>query len=613
MKKQKFVRKKSLPALLVSSLMLVGLLLPGTVVSAEVPVPTEGKLYIHKVHYNDPGEGQPSPTIRGNGMEIALENLTGATPMEGVTFNVIEIKNVVDLGENPSQEEARRFYEGHESDPAYAKASGSTDENGVYITPTLPAARYLIYEVNVPDGAIQTAAPVVLTLPMMNPDGKSWNSNVHVYTKNIATLGAASLYKHKGEAGKTEPLAGAKFNLYYVGQGSEQGYSLGEEHRDMVIEADLLTGADGFTPTVSNLLPGKYYFLETSAPQGYLLNGHKYEFEITPADHAYNSSGDLVDSKIIKVGSLTDATRSVPNYLAPTIDKKITTAPTADIGQVDTWEITSDIPKNITEYKQYVISDTIDKRLDYAGNLSVKINGVALNPGAYEVNVPTAHSNDLTVKLIDSDFGGALSQLVGATSLTITYDTKINKAAVPGEDIPNAATLAYNNRYVSNTVDSYHTPIVVTGGRQFMKVNTSKQPLADAEFKIYRLEGSVKKYAQQDSAMNVKWVDTKDEGTSFLSAASGAFEIRGIAYGDYYLEEVRAPKGYNLLTKDVLFVVDKTSYLKENHITIQNSNEPVIPVTGGIGTLIFFVIGGVLMVGSVLLLLKARKKETANK
>lgn len=584
---------------LLAIVMTAAVVLPMTPVSAAVTKPDKGTFIIHKLHFPDPAEEEDAPAINGDGTEIDPARFPTATAIQGATFHFIEIKNVTDLGENPTQEEAKRFYDAHKDDPNYAKAQGATDINGIFRTPELPAAKYLIYEVNDDSGAKQTTAPIVAWLPMMNPDGQSWNADIHLYAKEISTLGAANLFKYKGETGKTSPLAGAKFNLYYKGN----------DGRDSIVEADLLTDLNGYTPIVSNLVVGKYYFQETSAPQGYLLNANKYEFEIKTTDHAFDPTGAIIDAKVIKVGSTSDTKNNVANYLAPTIDKALLTPSSSDIGVVNTWQISSDIPANIMQYTEYEISDTLDSRLDYKGNLSIKVDGSAVNPAAYNITAPTVSNPKLKVTFVSSSFGGALSQLNGKSKITITFDTVINKTAVPGVEIPNSATLAYNNSFVAHTTDSIHAPTVVTGGRQFLKVNTSAQTLQGAQFKIYRMNGETKEYAVQDSAMNVTWNTDKAQGNVFTSSATGNFEMKGLAYGDYFIEEIKAPTGYNLLTQDVHFVVDKNSYAQDNTITIQNSNQPVIPVTGGIGTIIFFVGGGALMATALFFLLKKKKKD----
>ena len=117
------------------------------------------------------------------------------------------------------------------------------------------------------------------------------------------------------------------------------------------------------------------------------------------------------------------------------------------------------------------------------------------------------------------------------------------------------------------------------------------------------------------------------------SDANGKFAIAGLDAGNYYLRETKAPVGYNLLKDDIAVVIAATLDKSENSpaltaLTIQidsgsaangnlatgvvstdvkNNSGAVLPETGGIGTTIFYVVGGVLFVGAAVLLVVKRR------
>ena len=129
------------------------------------------------------------------------------------------------------------------------------------------------------------------------------------------------------------------------------------------------------------------------------------------------------------------------------------------------------------------------------------------------------------------------------------------------------------------------------------------------------------------------------------SAETGAFGISGLDEGTYKLREIKAPAGYNILANDISFEIaastgNVSNYTGSNANTILNSltinvnnggategsvadgtvsiqvvNEAgtTLPETGGMGTTIFYVLGGLLVVGAgVLLIVRFRMRATNN-
>lgn len=108
----------------------------------------------------------------------------------------------------------------------------------------------------------------------------------------------------------------------------------------------------------------------------------------------------------------------------------------------------------------------------------------------------------------------------------------------------------------------------------------------------------------------------------------GRFEIQGLAYGEYFLEEIKAPNDFAKIA-DQKFVVGEGTYQGEDSELKYYPNEPggpnsdllpphgygqqvknkkvTIPETGGIGTVIFTVVGISLMAGAFI----AMRKRTA--
>ena len=89
--------------------------------------------------------------------------------------------------------------------------------------------------------------------------------------------------------------------------------------------------------------------------------------------------------------------------------------------------------------------------------------------------------------------------------------------------------------------------------------------------------------------------------------------------GTYYLEEVEAPAGYNLLKDPAQITVNganaTTADLSSLTVTekIANNTGSLLPATGGMGTTIFYVLGSILAVGAIVLLVTKKRMNASDK
>lgn len=586
---EKHSKKKSVLLMLLSIFMVIGML-PVYSAGAAVTKPEKGSITVFKLQYS----GQGPDTIQTDGTKLA-DLPANYTPMPDIKFYVMLIPEDKTLGTmNPTQTQARDYWANNQANEHYSDKTGA---GGFVKFDNLTAGNYLVFEDNDTMDATDTAMPMVITTPMMNIDGTGWMSDVYVYTKALYTFGAAQIYKYDGKLGETYPLEGATFTLY-----AEQGDGMvsGEEGEGSIIQQDLVTGADGYTPVVEFLLPGNYYFMEDISPANYLLKRDKYRFTIT--EDAYDQ-GILDPDLITKV--------KAANYMPPTITKDLLTSETADIGATNTWSLSGQLPKDIMDYTQLVIKDVLDPALTYSGGLSFKIGDnmeIEVPTSSYFVDTPNAiNNNTLTIKIIDPTYINTNMNpytLYSMMNYKVTFNTQIDSDAIMGKAIENSAEILYNNSYVSGTITSGKKQ-VKTGGQQVMKLDNLSKPLAGAKFYVKNSGG---KYMAQDSNKKVTWVD-KTKATQFVSPASGLIKIEGLNYGTYYLEEFVAPKGYNLLVSDAQFIINDNSYTEAAIMNVVNSKAPVIPVTGGIGTIIFYAGGALLMAASMFVLLRKKKAK----
>lgn len=156
--------------------------------------------------------------------------------------------------------------------------------------------------------------------------------------------------------------------------------------------------------------------------------------------------------------------------------------------------------------------------------------------------------------------------------------------------------------------------------------DTSKK-LAGAEFVLYKEEAGVKSYykytaAAGETPAKVEWVAKAADATVVTTDANGAAEFNGLKNGTYQLLEIKAPTGYNLLTDpvevDINVELADDKILTEGEIVacevnlsvtkqVENNTGVELPSTGGMGTTIFYTVGGLLMAAAVVLLITKKK------
>ena len=105
---------------------------------------------------------------------------------------------------------------------------------------------------------------------------------------------------------------------------------------------------------------------------------------------------------------------------------------------------------------------------------------------------------------------------------------------------------------------------------------------------------------------------------------TGRVSFSGLGTGTYWLTEIQAPSGYNLLEKPIKLVISfnhehGTFHYDWRHdgadvalsatmsIQIVNTKGNVLPETGGVGTTMFYVFGGIMVLGATVLLITKKR------
>lgn len=118
------------------------------------------------------------------------------------------------------------------------------------------------------------------------------------------------------------------------------------------------------------------------------------------------------------------------------------------------------------------------------------------------------------------------------------------------------------------------------------------------------------------------------EGESVTATATvgtdGVVRFEGLAAGVYTITEIKAPEGYNMLTEPLTVTIgwDKDTadftyngaddYNGIARLPIVNQSGDELPETGGMGTTIFYIVGGVLLVAALVVLITRKRVGSAN-
>lgn len=346
---------------------------------------------------------------------------------------------------------------------------------------------------------------------------------------------------------------------------------------------------------------------------------------------------DAKNLSLLKVNGAGEVTPTIKTD-KPTLEKKVKDI--NDSTEVETnWQDSADydigdkIPYKLTatmgdlsNYDHYYLNfhDTMTHLTLVEGSVEVKVGEQTLEKDQYTVAWDAAKKT-MDVAIMDVKAHGAET----GTEVTVTYKATLDENAVLGSTgNPNTADLEYSNN-PNNTGDGTTKPndtgktpedknIVFTYKVTVNKVKENQQPLEGAEFELF------KKTNDENWKSKGKLAGT--------GVAKNVFEWKGLDDGDYKIVETKTPSGYNTIDPIEFTITaeheDKADDPKLTSLsggklstgdvttgaisaTIVNKSGSTLPETGGIGTTVFYVIGGMLMAAAAVLLIT--KKRMNNK
>ena len=653
--------KKLLVGLLTGA-MLLGSMSVSAFAADKTPVfdttKTTGSITIHK-YTDEAGKGDPA-----TGKEDASQVPTGAVAIKDVGFTIYQVADATKLADYYSSTP--------ESLPAvsqYCTGSGKnvqlkpdvanekygdevkTDASGVAKFENLPLGLYLVVETTSPAIVTGPCDPFLISVPMTT-DGDDWLYDVHVYPKNSTAVGGVSLVK-TGKAGAK--LKGVTFVLQKKNGDSwtditKKSTALGD---NTGAKLNLVTNTEGKI-SVEDLSSGTYRFIETSVGadnKGYIMDGAAtYVFDVNGTEVTYNGTkGDSIEIPV--TNDKPDMTKQVKNGNDWKQDADYS------VGDKVPYRITVSVPANIKKLKKFALTDTPTNLKDDAN--SVKVTDKTGSTTIPATATATEDGNGFTIDFTLADLDSYAGQ-----NIIVTYNAELLSTAVTTTaGNPNTATLEYSNKILPDTDDGYNpnkpgtpttdkitdTAVVYTFQIQIEKKaeKADGTPLADVEFDLYKaVDAGTAGVATADEVKKAGLDSSKAwkkiNETSLKTNTEGKVSQSGLKNGEYYLVETKTNETYNLLkapvkvtlniayttttkaeynidetgkTTLVKHEVEKTEFknagVASDGIQIQtviNKKGFTLPLTGGMGTVLFSVIGLALVLAGVVVITASRKK-----
>ena len=279
-----------------------------------------------------------------------------------------------------------------------------------------------------------------------------------------------------------------------------------------------------------------------------------------------------------------------------------------------------DLVNGAPRYTKLEFKDAVDQTgVKFEGIDQIVIGGTAVTPATFLANATDDYYNTAAPFTGYAGFNIAMN-LTGAAGpataqylsqyagqrIEFYYTVSFTDETPVDLDINNEFTVTMNHDGGQDDVKT-NDPIdpIITGGKKFFKHEDGEtKGLAGAEFVVIREVNGVEQYLTvgTDSKTWTPVGPNEDyaNATKFISDADGRFEVTGLAYGDYMLREIKAPNGFQKLTDDVDFEIDKDSYNNATALPIANSSKGgTLPSTGGMGIIAFIVIGLGLMAAAI--------------
>ncbi|MDT2841187.1 SpaA isopeptide-forming pilin-related protein [Vagococcus lutrae] len=417
-----------------------------------------------------------------------------------------------------------------------------SDEDGNVIVRDLAPGKYYFKETQAPTGYQLNDTPIAFTI---EKEAKG----------EPVVLDAGQLTNYQGKVVLTkvneanDALANAIFSLYT---------EAGEE-----VAKDLTTDEVGQL-TVDHLSPGKYYFEETQAPTGYLLNQEKLAFEITEKSAekevvAVTFTNYQGSAKLQKVNQLGEA---LADAIFEVVDEAGTVVADNLVSNEQGEVVVTGLAPGVYHFKEtqapvgYKLNESLSAPFEIPNEATGALPTVAVgNFVNYQGHVTLTKIDDKKRTL-----EGAVFELFNAK-----FD---EKAVVTGLRSNESGTIEVGNLPVG---DYYLREVVAAPGHILnteeihFTISDTGSEMEEYQFNFYNYQGSAKLQKVNEAGEGLAGakfdVYLEDKvtpiATGLESDEDGNVIVRDLAPGTYYFKETQAPTGYQLNDTPIAFTIEK--------------------------------------------------------
>lgn len=305
----------------------------------------------------------------------------------------------------------------------------------------------------------------------------------------------------------------------------------------------------------------------------------------------------------------------------PSVEKKVKNGSVYDdsnsakIGDTVDYQTTITITGNV---KNVVLHDKMEKGLTFDNN-SVKVRVDNGDVAVSNYTLTTSNLSDgCTFEIEFKD--DYIANLPAGTQIIVTYSASLNENAVIGTNgNKNDTWLKYGNGgSVTDETKTYSYSF------DLVKTDNSNKLLAGAQFELYTNKNCTDKVALVKDGNDYRVASATEKATTNFTSAvivsndTSKITVNGLkGETSYWLKEIKAPEGYNELEEPYKFIMGADNMSAtlngtqwgDGGVHVINNAGTVLPSTGGMGTTVFYVVGGGLMAVAVVLLVTKKRME----